>query len=78
MVGKAFSLRDQTVCSHKDLSEIDEDIRVYHKEASVKEEPLKDEATARMVQASGILGNLDSIQDIEDDFYIDFEKRRII
>ena len=77
MVGEAFSLRDQMVCSQKDLSEIYEYISVYNTEESLKEETLEDEGTARMMQASGILGNLDRIRDIEDEFYIDSKKTRI-
>ena len=31
-----------------------------------------------MMQASGILGNLDRIRDVEEEFFIDSEKRRTI
>ena len=50
MVGEAFSLRDQMVCSQKDLLEIYEYISMYHTEESEKEEPLEDESTERCKQ----------------------------
>ena len=64
MVGEAFSIRDQMVCNQQDLKEIDEYINVYNTDESLKEMELEDEGAARMMQASGVLGNLDRIREI--------------
>ena len=53
-------------------------INVYSTEESVKEKNLADEGAAQMMHASGILGNLDRIRDVEEEFFIDSERRRTI